>query len=197
LRLVLRFALVVSFLTAVCFGDQEGSNVPHLAVDESGRCYAKSVPVERYGQVGVTKVYFVEAGEDRLVSTFDWYASQLYIACNVSAPGKPTAVSLVRFGPWHRGDRATEKDLALAIYLDGQLVASYSTLEIAGTPDNVSASVSHYRVTGTSTSSSSRPQAVKHWLFMRPRARGWPLRRTCTMMHVSGDGLIRRFGQPQ
>lgn len=141
-----RFVLLIPLVASVCLGDQEASNVPHLSADEYGRCYAKSVPAESYGQAGVTRVYRVEAGDDQLVHTFDWYANQLYIACNVSAPGKPAAISLVRFGPWHRGHFANQEDLALAIYWGGELVASYSTLDIAGSAGNVSASVSHYTV---------------------------------------------------
>jgi hypothetical protein len=36
--------------------------------------------------------------------------------------------------------------MALAFYYGGRLVREYSTLDIAGTPDSVEASESHYRV---------------------------------------------------
>lgn len=146
MRLTLGFTFLSALSASVVLADQEASNLPHLAVDEHGRCYAKSVPAERYGQLGSTKVYIVEASEDRLVHTFDWYASELYIACNTSAPGKPPSIAVVRMGPWHRGHGASKKDLAIAIYWSGELVAAYSTLEISGTPENVSRSVSHYTV---------------------------------------------------
>jgi len=36
--------------------------------------------------------------------------------------------------------------LAVALYLDGRLLRSYSTLDIAGTPKNVRPSSNHYEV---------------------------------------------------
>jgi len=50
----------------------------------------------------------------------------------------------VRFGRWNTGHEANTNDLALEFYYDGRLLKSYSTLDIAGKPDNVSTSVSHY-----------------------------------------------------
>ena len=88
----------------------------------------------------------VDAGTDRLVHTYNWYAQQLFLECNAAAAGKPVAVAVARIGPWHRGRRATTADLAIAFYHDGKLVKHYSTLDIAGSPDNVNASVSHFRV---------------------------------------------------
>lgn len=54
--------------------------------------------------------------------------------------------TVVRMGPWADGGRANRTDLALAFYLNGKLVKQYSTLDIAGKPDDVGRSVSHYTV---------------------------------------------------
>ena len=54
--------------------------------------------------------------------------------------------SAVQFGPWARGQQASASQLAIAFHAGGRLLRSYSTLDIAGRPDNVSASVSHYTV---------------------------------------------------
>jgi hypothetical protein len=49
-------------------------------------------------------------------------------------------------GPWARGQRASADHLAIAFHAGGRLVQRYSTLDIAGSPERVSASVSHYTV---------------------------------------------------
>ncbi len=140
-------ALLFAFLM-VCplAGDQEAGNSPHITASEYGRCYAKSIPEEPYGEKGVTKVFTVGAAEDRLVHTFDWFSQSLYLACNVSDSKTPVGVSVVRLGPWPRGREATAGHLAIAFYYKGKEVGSYSTLDIAGDPENVSASVSHHTV---------------------------------------------------
>ena len=49
-------------------------------------------------------------------------------------------------GPWASGQAADQGTLAIAFYLNGRLLKRYSTLDIAGSPDNVRRSVVHYRV---------------------------------------------------
>jgi hypothetical protein len=66
--------------------------------------------------------------------------------CNVGRPNEQVGTSVVQFGPWARGSRANANDLALAFYFGGKLARRYSTLDIAGSPDHVSSSVSHYTV---------------------------------------------------
>ena len=126
--------------------DDEAGNTPRVFTSRHGNCYAKSVPAELYGQQGSTRIFVVQAGVDRLVQTYGWYAQQLFLECNAAAAGAPAAVAVARIGPWHRGRRAVASDLAIAFYHGGKLVKQYSTLDIAGSPDNVSASVSHFRV---------------------------------------------------
>jgi hypothetical protein len=73
-------------------------------------------------------------------------AKELYLQCHTQLPGGRSATSVVQLGPWARGQKASRDDLALAFYAGGALLRRYSTLDIAGSPDRVSASVSHYRV---------------------------------------------------
>jgi len=124
--------------------DEEAANAPYVAVDASGRCYAKSVSADSYGSAGITRVYRVTGGADTLLETYPWYAQRIYLQCNT--PGVKGGVSIVQFGPWARGRQATTNQLAVAFHANGRLLRSYSTLDIAGSPDNVSASVSHYQV---------------------------------------------------
>jgi hypothetical protein len=126
--------------------DDEASNVPHVAVSSFGRCYAKSVPDSLYGQSGRTAVYYVRAATDSLLSSYSWFSQRIFLECNVASGDGPVGLSVVRMGPWARGSVASKGDLALAMYRGGRLLRSYSTLDLAGRPDNVQASVSHYLV---------------------------------------------------
>jgi hypothetical protein len=138
--------LVAAVWASLALADEEASNVAHVVASQYGRCYARSVPTAPYEQEGSTRVYVVEPSRDRLVYSFNWFSQSLYLECNVSAPGQPVAIAVVRLGPWQRGHQASATDLAVAFYWGGKLVKQYSTLDIAGSPDNVSASVSHYQV---------------------------------------------------
>lgn len=126
--------------------DDEASNTATVRVNRFGNCYAKSVPSEPYGSKGTTKVYAVRSGDDVLLHTFAWYSSEFYLECNVGQPNQQVGVSIIQFGPWARGRQANRNDMALAFYFSGKLVRKYSTLDIAGSPNNVASSVSHYTV---------------------------------------------------
>lgn len=136
-------------LSIAGWADEEASNVAHVAASSYGRCYAKSVPEQSYGQHGTTRVFSVGAAQDTLEHTFDWFSQRIHIECNVSPPSGPVAISVVRFGPWARGHEARDDHLALAFYFDGELKRRYSTMDIAGAAENVSRSVSHYTVIET------------------------------------------------
>jgi len=129
--------------TATLQADQEGANRVHVTAGQFGGYYAKSVPFESYGLKGVTKIYQAQADEDRLVQSFDWYSPQIAL---IGLPANGGTVYVVQLGPWHRGREARAEHHAIAFYKNGTLVKAYSTLEIAGSPDNVSASTGHYRV---------------------------------------------------
>jgi hypothetical protein len=126
--------------------DDEASNVPHVAASSYGRCYAKAVPDSLYGQAGRTRAYWVRARQDSLLASYAWFSQRIFLECNVARGDGPVALSVVRFGPWSRGHEAKAQDLALAFYRGSRLLRRYSTLDIAGRPENVSASVSHYTV---------------------------------------------------
>ena len=148
MKLIKALVSVLLLSPLAASADDEAGNSPRVFASRYGNCYAKSLPLELYGGKGTTKVYMVEAGTDRLVHSYNWYAQQLFLECNVAPAGKPAAVSVARTGPWPRGRRANASDLAIAFYRGGQLLKQHSTLDIAGTPENVSASVSHYTVLG-------------------------------------------------
>lgn len=125
--------------------DEARPNAPIVAAGDDGTCYAKSVPAGIAGQRGTTTVYNVAASKDVRVSTYDWYSSHIHLRCNAWRNGR-SETTVVRMGPWAEGHRANRTDLALAFYVNGKLVKQYSTLDIAGKPDDVGGSVSHYTV---------------------------------------------------
>lgn len=135
----------MALIPRIVLADQEAGSAPHVVAAEWGGCYAKSVPDDYSDQhAGKTVVYSVEKEADKLITTFDWYARRIHLACNVCDNKGNCGISVIRLGPWHRGHKATKDELAIEFYLNDKLLKKYSTLDIAGTPDNVSASVSHY-----------------------------------------------------
>jgi hypothetical protein len=138
--------LMLLLLPQNLFADDEGSNRAYVVSSQHGQCYAKSVPEESYGSKGTTKIYRVENKSDVLTDTFSWYSHRIFLECNAGSPTEAVGVSVVRLGPWARGREANQNDLAIAFYWKGNLLKRYSTLDIAGRPDNVSSSVSHYVV---------------------------------------------------
>jgi hypothetical protein len=125
-------------------GRRGGGQRPYVAVDESGSCYAKSLPSDSYGSAGTTSVYRVAAGAETSLGAYPWYSRRIYLQCNT--PGVQGGISIVQFGPWPRGRQAATSRLAIAFHANGRLLRSYSRLDIAVTADNVSASKSHYQV---------------------------------------------------
>jgi hypothetical protein len=133
--------LIGLFLALSLRADDEAGNSTYVKSSTHGERYAKCVPGERYGSKGATRIYLVRDEQDVLETTYEWYTPTIYLH------GTDRGGSVVRFGPWHRGRKASQDDLAVAFYLSGKLLRQYSTLDIAGR-DNVSQSVSHYQVFG-------------------------------------------------
>jgi hypothetical protein len=134
------FMIALTLFSSNARADSEAPNVTYVQSGEIGNCYAKSIPTEFYGSKGTTRIYLVREKDDELAFTFDWYARQIALL-NTSK-----GVAVIRIGNWARGHEANKDELALAFYLNGKLLRSYSTLDIAGKPDNISRSVSHYTV---------------------------------------------------
>ena len=136
--------LGVAFVVATTYADQEVVNGPYVRACDYGIIYARAVPADGDDrEAGTTRIYRVREQEDQkdeLWTTYNWYAQDMVIAWT----GK--GVCVIRFGPWPRGHKATADQLAVAFYLEGKLLKSYSTLDIAGKADNVETSKSHYTV---------------------------------------------------
>jgi hypothetical protein len=106
-----------------------------------GDRYAKCLPAGTAGDRGRTLVYRVnsDGGPDVLEHAYDWYATSIHLL------GTKDGTTVVRMGPWSEGRAASKDHLAFAVYRGGRLLRSYGTLDVAGRPDNVRTSVSHYQ----------------------------------------------------
>ena len=134
------FSFCCLFVTVSVFADDEASNIVYVKSGMYGRCYAKCVPEESYGSKGNTKIYVVGKDNDLLETTYPWYSPDVYLM------NTAWGISVVRMGSWARGHKATDTELAIGFYMSGKVLKEYSTLYIAGTPESVSASKSHYTV---------------------------------------------------
>lgn len=141
LMILMIMSVLINFNILV-LADEEASNVPYVKSSEYGRVYAKSIPDEYYGLKGKTLVYAVNRDADKILYTFDWYSNQIFLLDSVG--------SVVRLGPWARGQAPSADDLAIAFYLDGKKTKEYSTSDIVRItyqdPSHVGNSVSHYTV---------------------------------------------------
>ena len=135
-------AAVLVSLAVFCVqagADDEAANRPVLRSSEHGGVYARSLPQERHGQKGKTRVFGVGRDSDTLICEYDWYAGEMYL-------GGDGDRTLVRFGPWQRGHEPRADHLALGIYRDGKTLREYSTLELQQMGSGLSRSVSHYTI---------------------------------------------------
>ncbi len=137
--------LILAGLT-ILQADQEAGNVAHVVASSYGRCYARSVPSAPYGDSGKTTVFQVTQEGDIELESYPWFSQRIYLECNVSDNKTPTGLSIIRMGSWARGHLASKDQLAIGFYFNGYTLREHSTLDIAGSPENVSQSVSHYTV---------------------------------------------------
>src|SRR5215210_4989067 len=110
LKLIQIVAVSLAAIT-VAIADDEASNVPHVTASSYGRCYAKSVPDSLYGQKGHTTIYWVRPSWDSVLADHEWYSQRVYLECNVATEKGSVGLSVVRMGPWARGQRANANDL--------------------------------------------------------------------------------------
>jgi len=134
------FAAMALLLGMRAWADSEAPNRVYVTAAPYGQFYAKSIPEGRGDTEGRTEIY--QVGEpDKLIHTYPWYSQNVYLFGWSGGD-----VYAVQTGPWQRGYEASSEHLALAFYRNGALVKKYSTLDIAGKPNNVSRSISHYTV---------------------------------------------------
>jgi hypothetical protein len=128
-----------------CYADSEKRPEPVVYAGESGRCYAKSVPLNFDRESGQTDVFIVQKGKDKLVASYNWYANSIYLWCSHWQSHAMQPI-LVRLGPWPRGEAANNRDLAFALYTNGKMIKKYSTLDVVERANNVWQSISHYNI---------------------------------------------------
>ena len=146
-----RFICVLAVLGLATWscGDRPAPATTRVFASSNGYWYARTTPASTIACTeGTTRVYRVNHfgrgdGQDQLAHEFDWYAPQLYLHAIAGN------LSIVRFGCWPHGQLASDDQLALVLYWNGKEVRTFSTLDIAGHPNNVDSSVSHHTVFST------------------------------------------------
>jgi len=140
-----KFAVALTLLasTQALLADEERTNEPVVFSSWDGTCYAKSVPRSDFGDDGTTTIYKVGVASDAASDAFNWYSRSVYVLCDVW-DGAHSWTAVVRVFKMSSGFQADNETPAIEFYVSGKLVKRYSTLEIAGKPENVFVSVSHY-----------------------------------------------------
>jgi hypothetical protein len=119
------------FVLALCAaygrasGDDYASNIVYIKPGPYGRYYAKAIPDEPYGSKGVTKIYVVGEGEDKLMETYPWYSQVIDLQHTL------WGMSVVRIGTCRSAQEVSKDDLAIGLYLSGKTLREYSTLDVA------------------------------------------------------------------
>lgn len=144
----MRRTILTAILYATClasvFADSPSRPVPLVFVNRYGSDVMFSmIPAQYDASYKMTREAFGIASrlnEDgkfvELYRTSGWYSSEVL----VSHDGK----YLVRMGPWSPGHTPKKDHLAVAFYMNGKLLKSYSTVSLVKDPTKVMASVSHY-----------------------------------------------------
>ena len=136
---LLVLGVLASVMCTAARADDEAANRVYVRAGQGGMRYAKTIPAESHGQKGKTLVYKVQEGADRLETEYPWYANRLYL-------GGAGDQTVVRLGPWRRGQEPKEGDLAIGIYRAGKTIKEYQCLDLVKAGWQVETSVSHYAI---------------------------------------------------
>jgi hypothetical protein len=131
-------AVLLLAAESAVYADLEAVNQPVVRSSREGLQYAKSVPDESLGQKGKTRLFEVGRETDSLICEYNWYAYEIYIGMH----------TLVRFAPWHRGQKPEDGHLAIGFYRRGKTLKEYSAPDLEKMGSGVSTTTGHYEVFG-------------------------------------------------
>jgi hypothetical protein len=85
------------------------------------------------------KAYFIEAdGTPKFLwETIGWYSPEVFM-CG-------TGSSLIRITNWHKGNKASKEDLAIAFYINGVEIRKYSTADLLENDKSIEISAGGYQ----------------------------------------------------
>jgi hypothetical protein len=152
------------------YADSPAPNRQYTVKGHGGNCSALVIPFDSWKKQGVTLIYddqnfqIPDVGDAPYPSAaLMRYSHSIEVFCNqtrlieppsnkAEIPEPPrieSGVSVIVYGPWSFGHQASKDHIAFQYYwvpLEGEpvLLKTVSTLDIAGNPDNVQATVSHY-----------------------------------------------------
>lgn len=140
-KLIIPIMLILLILPSVGISDEEALPYAYVKTDYWGKYYFKMMPDDKsfdYDNKGSGALYKVNAeGPDKVLwITNGWYAFEVYVSSD--------GIYLVRLGNWPRGYEPSKNQLAIAFYNNGNLIKSYSTLDLIKDLSAVKPSISHY-----------------------------------------------------
>lgn len=140
------------FVAHKAVADSEIAPFPKVDKPYDGACYIKQIPAKlsyitnsshEVIKTVVAEEAFVKAyrilpdGKDEFLwSSVGWYANKVFLTSDCQY--------LVRMGDWARGSEPSSEDLAVAFYKNGELLRSYSTLDVIENKKSVDVSIGHY-----------------------------------------------------
>ena len=141
-RLIHSISFFVS--TVAALADSPAMPTPRVTVSKGGQCIFKQIPAQRNSEWAVTNNAFGIAYRLETDGTFrelwrieeGWYAFSTFLSDD--------ARYLVRMGNWAVGQEPSARNLAVAFYDKGKLLAEYSTADLVRHKTKVARSVSHY-----------------------------------------------------
>ena len=140
MRLLWVFALLM--IGACCFAYAD-SEIPRFAkVDKpiEGSCYIKQIPASIAGGIEnhlvIAYKILLDGSDEMLWRSSGWYAHEVFLTSDCKY--------LIRMGNWSRGQEPSAEDLAVAFYVDGELLKAYSTVELIQDKESVDRSIGHY-----------------------------------------------------
>ena len=139
----MRLLIILLFTCSTLLADSEAMPTPRVTVSENAQYIFKQLPSLRDKDYKVIGEPWGAAYELQNDGTFrelwrveGWYAWTMYL----SNDGR----YLVRMGNWAHGSEPSPRNLAVAFYDNGKLLADYSTADLVKDKTKVRASVSHY-----------------------------------------------------
>lgn len=94
-------------------------NQPYVKSIGHGYFYARAIPKETQGNLGITKIYRVGIESDKLIDSYDWYSSNNIFLAWSSLTGK---IAILRIRP--------KKGVEMTFYLGGNYLKSYTNDEM-------------------------------------------------------------------
>lgn len=108
---------------------KRAGNFAYVESGLDGRFYAKSVPDERDGTKGITKVYKVRKDADELIDSYDWYAPREF-QDGIVMGWSPIVGKVAVMRVHNEVVEVADGRIELSFYLGGKFLKSYTVKDL-------------------------------------------------------------------